>query len=220
MTGYVASGDNAKALELWKKYGEGARAARRARLLRCHAGAFNVHRGFPPLRRALIPTAKRIAPITRFDGVVAVFEMPVEDQVGQAVHQRPGAAAANFASAPSPANAAAGLPCVASACDCSSGYRSSASCPPNMSWKRCGCARRSERTLRRARALNGSPGPCPGRRTLGGERREKRIAVREMAGALCETPARRAASRTLSPASPSFSISLPAAARTDARRSP
>ena len=38
MTGYVASGDNAKALELWKKYGEGARAARPAfRLLRCHA---------------------------------------------------------------------------------------------------------------------------------------------------------------------------------------
>jgi spermidine synthase len=38
MTGYVASGDNARALELWKKYGEGARAARPAfRLLRCHA---------------------------------------------------------------------------------------------------------------------------------------------------------------------------------------
>jgi hypothetical protein len=38
MTGYVASGDNAKALELWQKYGEGARAGRPAfRLLRCHA---------------------------------------------------------------------------------------------------------------------------------------------------------------------------------------
>jgi spermidine synthase len=38
MTGYLASGDKAKALELWKKYGEGARAARPAfRLLRCHA---------------------------------------------------------------------------------------------------------------------------------------------------------------------------------------
>jgi predicted membrane-bound spermidine synthase len=37
MTGLVASGHNAKALELWKKYGEGARAARPAfRLLRCH----------------------------------------------------------------------------------------------------------------------------------------------------------------------------------------
>ncbi|HEX2331582.1 MAG TPA: hypothetical protein VHI32_00270, partial [Burkholderiales bacterium] len=38
MTGYVASGDNPKALELWRKYGQGARAARPAfRLLRCHA---------------------------------------------------------------------------------------------------------------------------------------------------------------------------------------
>jgi spermidine synthase len=38
MTGYVASGERANALELWKKYGEGARAARPAfRLLRCHA---------------------------------------------------------------------------------------------------------------------------------------------------------------------------------------
>jgi spermidine synthase len=38
LAGSVASGDKAKALELWKKYGEGARAARPAfRLLRCHA---------------------------------------------------------------------------------------------------------------------------------------------------------------------------------------
>jgi spermidine synthase len=38
MTGYVASGDKAKALELWKAYGSGTRAARPAfRLLRCHA---------------------------------------------------------------------------------------------------------------------------------------------------------------------------------------
>jgi spermidine synthase len=38
MAGYVASGDSASALELWTKYGEGARAARPAfRLLRCHA---------------------------------------------------------------------------------------------------------------------------------------------------------------------------------------
>jgi spermidine synthase len=38
MAGYVASGDRASALELWRKYGEGARAARPAfRLLRCHA---------------------------------------------------------------------------------------------------------------------------------------------------------------------------------------
>jgi hypothetical protein len=38
MTGLVASAQNAKALELWNKYGEGARAARPAfRLLRCHA---------------------------------------------------------------------------------------------------------------------------------------------------------------------------------------
>jgi hypothetical protein len=34
----VASGDQAKALELWKLYGSGTRAARPAfRLLRCHA---------------------------------------------------------------------------------------------------------------------------------------------------------------------------------------
>ena len=38
LAGYVASGDKASALELWKKYGEGTRAARPAfRLLRCHA---------------------------------------------------------------------------------------------------------------------------------------------------------------------------------------
>jgi hypothetical protein len=38
MSGYVASGEHAKALELWKKYGEGERAGRPAfRLLRCHA---------------------------------------------------------------------------------------------------------------------------------------------------------------------------------------
>jgi len=38
MTGYVASGDKAKALELWKTYGSGTRASRPAfRLLRCHA---------------------------------------------------------------------------------------------------------------------------------------------------------------------------------------
>jgi len=38
LTGYVASGDKAKALELWKAYGSGTRAARPAfRLLRCHA---------------------------------------------------------------------------------------------------------------------------------------------------------------------------------------
>jgi spermidine synthase len=40
MTGYVASGDKAKALELWRTYGVGARAPRPAfRLLRCHAEA-------------------------------------------------------------------------------------------------------------------------------------------------------------------------------------
>jgi len=38
LTGYVASGDKGKALELWKTYGSGTRAARPAfRLLRCHA---------------------------------------------------------------------------------------------------------------------------------------------------------------------------------------
>ncbi|HEV3009146.1 MAG TPA: hypothetical protein VGX52_08950, partial [Burkholderiales bacterium] len=38
LTGYVASGDKAKALDLWKAYGAGTRAARPAfRLLRCHA---------------------------------------------------------------------------------------------------------------------------------------------------------------------------------------
>ena len=38
LAGSVASGDKAKALELWKKYGQGTRAARPAfRLLRCHA---------------------------------------------------------------------------------------------------------------------------------------------------------------------------------------
>jgi spermidine synthase len=38
LAGYVASGDRAKALELWQAHGEGARAARPAfRLLRCHA---------------------------------------------------------------------------------------------------------------------------------------------------------------------------------------
>ena len=38
LAGYVASGEKAKALELWEKYGIGARAARPAfRLLRCHA---------------------------------------------------------------------------------------------------------------------------------------------------------------------------------------
>jgi spermidine synthase len=38
LAGYVASGDRAKALELWKTYGEGTRASRPAfRLLRCHA---------------------------------------------------------------------------------------------------------------------------------------------------------------------------------------
>jgi spermidine synthase len=38
LAGYVASGDQAKALELWKLYGSGTRAARPAfRLLRCHA---------------------------------------------------------------------------------------------------------------------------------------------------------------------------------------
>jgi spermidine synthase len=38
MTGYVASGDRAKALELWETYGSGTRASRPAfRLLRCHA---------------------------------------------------------------------------------------------------------------------------------------------------------------------------------------
>ncbi len=38
MSGYLASGEKAKALELWKTYGEGSRAARPAfRLLRCHA---------------------------------------------------------------------------------------------------------------------------------------------------------------------------------------
>jgi predicted membrane-bound spermidine synthase len=38
LTGYVASGDKAKALELWKTYGEGSRAQRPTfRLLRCHA---------------------------------------------------------------------------------------------------------------------------------------------------------------------------------------
>ena len=38
MAGYVASGDKAKALDLWKAYGSGTRATRPAfRLLRCHA---------------------------------------------------------------------------------------------------------------------------------------------------------------------------------------
>src|SRR5688572_21983684 len=38
LAGYVASGDKAKALELWKAYGAGSRASRPAfRLLRCHA---------------------------------------------------------------------------------------------------------------------------------------------------------------------------------------
>ena len=38
LAGNVASGDKAAALELWKKHGEGARAARPVyRLLRCHA---------------------------------------------------------------------------------------------------------------------------------------------------------------------------------------
>ena len=38
LTGYVASGDKAKALALWKTYGSGTRAGRPAfRLLRCHA---------------------------------------------------------------------------------------------------------------------------------------------------------------------------------------
>jgi predicted membrane-bound spermidine synthase len=38
LTGYVASGEKAKALELWKSYGSGSRAQRPAfRLLRCHA---------------------------------------------------------------------------------------------------------------------------------------------------------------------------------------
>jgi spermidine synthase len=38
LAGYVASGDKARALELWAKYGVGTRAARPAfRLLRCHA---------------------------------------------------------------------------------------------------------------------------------------------------------------------------------------
>ena len=47
MTGYVASGDKAKALELWKAYGEGSRAARPAfRLLRCHAEASSCAEAF------------------------------------------------------------------------------------------------------------------------------------------------------------------------------
>ena len=38
LAGYVGNGDKAKALELWKLYGSGTRAARPAfRLLRCHA---------------------------------------------------------------------------------------------------------------------------------------------------------------------------------------
>jgi hypothetical protein len=38
LAGYVASGEKAKALELWDKYGAGSRAAKPAfRLLRCHA---------------------------------------------------------------------------------------------------------------------------------------------------------------------------------------
>jgi spermidine synthase len=38
LAGYVASGDKARALELWEKYGVGTRAAKPAfRLLRCHA---------------------------------------------------------------------------------------------------------------------------------------------------------------------------------------
>jgi predicted membrane-bound spermidine synthase len=40
LAGYLASGDKAKALELWQLYGSGTRAARPAfRLLRCHAEA-------------------------------------------------------------------------------------------------------------------------------------------------------------------------------------
>ena len=38
LAGYVAAGDNAKALALWQRYGEGQRASKPAfRLLRCHA---------------------------------------------------------------------------------------------------------------------------------------------------------------------------------------
>jgi hypothetical protein len=38
LAGYVASGDKARALALWDKYGAGTRAAKPAfRLLRCHA---------------------------------------------------------------------------------------------------------------------------------------------------------------------------------------
>jgi hypothetical protein len=38
LAGYVASGEKAKAMELWDKYGAGSRAAKPAfRLLRCHA---------------------------------------------------------------------------------------------------------------------------------------------------------------------------------------
>jgi hypothetical protein len=38
LTGHVARGENAKALELWKAYGAGSRASRPTfRLLRCHA---------------------------------------------------------------------------------------------------------------------------------------------------------------------------------------
>jgi spermidine synthase len=47
MTGYVASGNRAKALELWKTYGTGTRAARPAfRLLRCQAEASSCAEAF------------------------------------------------------------------------------------------------------------------------------------------------------------------------------
>jgi hypothetical protein len=47
LTGYVASGNKAKALELWDTYGSGTRAARPTfRLLRCHAERASCARAF------------------------------------------------------------------------------------------------------------------------------------------------------------------------------
>ena len=69
LAGYVASGDKAKALELWKAYGAGSRASRPAfRLLRCHAERVELRRSLSRLRRALSRSrrsASRRAPCAR-----------------------------------------------------------------------------------------------------------------------------------------------------------
>ena len=165
MTGYVASGDNAKALELWKKYGR-ARAAR--------AGvpppalprrAFNVHRGFPLLRRALSTYCKTNRSDHPLDKVVAVFDAGRGSGWpgrAPATRRRGGELRLGTQSGSrrgQPSMRGLGL-------RRSSGYRSSASCPPNMSRKRCGCARAkrtyaspSSRPKRFSRALPRSANP-------------------------------------------------------------